>query len=284
MRFSLILATINRTKEIQPLLDSLNNQTYRDFELIVIDQNKDASLTNYLRNSRINFQLKILYSAKGLSRARNIGLKQMCGEIVAFPDDDCWYPNDLLNEVECFFRNNASYNGLSGSVKDRNNADSVIKQDLNSGEIDPQNIWKRSTSISIFFSRRAIEKIGLFDETLGVGAGTPWGSGEDIDYILRGIEAGLKIYYKPSLVVYHPQVIDSFDNYDEYLLKKAVSYAAGIGRLLKKHRYKIKTVMKVFGQHFLVVLHAVIRLRLKKAWLLLNTFYAKLKGYYSKVA
>lgn len=50
--------------------------------------------------------MKIKYihiEQKGLSLARNIGLKYVKGDIVAFPDDDCEYPADLLKEVNDFF-------------------------------------------------------------------------------------------------------------------------------------------------------------------------------------
>ena len=49
MRFSLIVATLNRTDELGTLLESLNRQDHRDFEVIVIDQNADQRLVPLLR-------------------------------------------------------------------------------------------------------------------------------------------------------------------------------------------------------------------------------------------
>ena len=44
-------------------------------------------------------RLELVESARGLSRARNAGLRMIAGDIVSFPDDDCWYPPDLLQRV-----------------------------------------------------------------------------------------------------------------------------------------------------------------------------------------
>ena len=54
----------------------------------------------------------------GLSRARNVGLKAVTGEIIAFPDDDCWYPDGLLQKVVAEFRDQTSLDGLTGRSED----------------------------------------------------------------------------------------------------------------------------------------------------------------------
>ena len=91
MKFSLILATLNRTGEVDYLLKTLDRQTYRNFELIVVDQNADDRLVPLLAPYQANFPILHLQSAKGLSRARNVALEHVSGDIVAFPDDDCAY-------------------------------------------------------------------------------------------------------------------------------------------------------------------------------------------------
>src|SRR5574340_342784 len=94
--FSLVLATVGRTAELERFLDALERQTCPDFELLVIDQNPDDRLRPILNRHRGRFEIKHTRSATGLSRARNVGLRLARGEIVAFPDDDCWYPTTLL--------------------------------------------------------------------------------------------------------------------------------------------------------------------------------------------
>jgi hypothetical protein len=81
-----------------------------------------------------------------------------------------------------------------------------------------------------------VERVGRFDETLGPGSGTPWGSGEPADYFLRAIAAGFEMHYDPRIEVYHPQIIVE---YDPNVIRKAHAYALGEGRVLRLYRYPL---------------------------------------------
>src|SRR5229473_221215 len=108
MQLSLLLATFGRAKELHPLMQSLRRQTFCDFELIVIDQNDDDRVTRILAQYTGDFPLQHFRSAPGHSRAFNVGLASGTGDVMAFPDDDCWYDPDVLERVVLFFRTNPS--------------------------------------------------------------------------------------------------------------------------------------------------------------------------------
>lgn len=110
MKFSLIMATYSRLHEIRFLLESLTRQTYKNFELIVVDQNPLGYLDEILNEYEGKITIKHLFSEKGLSKARNIGLNAADGDYIAYPDDDCIYPNDLLEKVHNFFQLNQQIN------------------------------------------------------------------------------------------------------------------------------------------------------------------------------
>ena len=113
---SLVVATRNRVTELERLLDSLEAQAYRDFEVIVIDQNADDRLLAILgKHSQLT--IHHLRSAPGLSRARNVGLEVARGEIISFPDDDCWYPPQLLAEVIDWFQAHPEYDALFSGTR-----------------------------------------------------------------------------------------------------------------------------------------------------------------------
>ena len=78
--------------------------------------------------------------------------------------------------------------------------------------------------------------MGAFDEQLGLGSGTPWHSGEEIDYLVRAIDAGARIEYDPLLVVTH-------DVRDEDEL--GFRDGASIGYLLRKHRYPSRVLARM---------------------------------------
>ncbi len=81
MRFSLIVATLGRTAELQRLFESLERQTHRDFEVIVVDQNTDGRLLPILDAFATKLTIRRLTSIPGLSRARNVGLREATGEL-----------------------------------------------------------------------------------------------------------------------------------------------------------------------------------------------------------
>src|SRR4051812_15522441 len=96
---SLILGTKGRTDELRRFLHSLSSQTSGRVELIIVDQNEDDRVHQVLRSVPVDIPTSIIQSKPGLSRARNIGLRHANGSIIGFPDDDCWYPPDLLGRV-----------------------------------------------------------------------------------------------------------------------------------------------------------------------------------------
>jgi len=223
------MATIRRTDEVKRFLEHLDCQTYRDFELIVVDQNSDGRLVPILESYKEMFPILHLRAEKGLSRARNVGLKHISGDIVAFPDDDCWYGPGLLKQVVQFFDAHPDIDGLTGRVVNEEGRPLGGRWDANFGFINSFNIWRRQRSASTFLRKRVIRKVGDFDEHLGAGSGTFWGSGEETDYLLKALKLGFKIVYDPNLVVYHPQ--------DNATYHKALSYGRGMGYVLRKHRF-----------------------------------------------
>jgi GT2 family glycosyltransferase len=236
MRFSLVVATVNRTAELARFLAALAEQTYTNFELIVVDQNLDDRLRLVLAPYDSRFTIVHLHAALGVSHARNVGLQQSCGEIVAFPDDDCWYPRELLARVAHVLEAHPDLGGLTGRSVDAQGAQSGdARFDAQAGGVSLVNVWRRTCTYTLFLQRRVVETIGGFDETLGPGAGTPWGGGEDIDYPIRALKAGFTLHYDPTIQVCHPS--------PPALASRAYQYGAGIGRVWSKHHFPLWYVL-----------------------------------------
>jgi glycosyltransferase involved in cell wall biosynthesis len=230
---SLILATIGRTVEVERFLNSLDRQSYRSFELIVVDQNPDDRLNPILSRFGKAFPILHLRSSPGLSRARNFALPYIHGSIVGFPDDDCVYPANVLENVVQFFAHFPQYSGVSGRVRFFEGR-GLGRFSRHPGEINPYNIWFRVTSFTLFFRTELLRKTGGFDESLGVGSGTPWGSSEDIELPLRAMRKGERLYYNPEIVVEHPYQLSS-DLKGSW--RRGLNYGRGIGRVLRIHAY-----------------------------------------------
>jgi glycosyltransferase involved in cell wall biosynthesis len=233
--FDIIVPTVGRVDQVDRLLTSVAAQSYGAFRLIVVDQNPDDRLVPVLERYRRDMTiLRLTSSERGASRARNAGLAAMQGELVAFADDDCWYPPDLLARVEERLRANPEWDGVTGRVVDERFRPSVARWNRRACRVSRANVWTSGVAVSIFLRAHVAEAVGPFDETLGVGAGTPWGSGEETDYLLRALEQGFTLHFDPAVVVFHQQTRK--DSSPE-TIAAGRSYGMGMGRVLRKHRY-----------------------------------------------
>jgi glycosyltransferase involved in cell wall biosynthesis len=233
---SLIVATVNRVAELDRLLCSLEDQTYRDFEVIVVDQNSDHRLAPLLtRHDRLVIQH--LHSERGLSRARNAGLRVAQGDIIAIPDDDCWYPGHLLASVTGWFESHSGFGLLSTAVRTAENKPSGIKSPTTSRRCTKSDVWRCAVSTALFMQRSVSTAVGGFNEDIGVGARSRYQSGEETDYVLRALENGFQMWFESSLTVHHPP-LDSI----ERLRQTTYSYALGAGCVLRIHNYPLHQI------------------------------------------
>ena len=245
MKFSLIMPTINVTTELKLFLDSLKKQTYKNFELIVVDQNKDTRAYEIIKLYEEDFEIKYMKNNEiGLSINRNKGLFMMSGDIVAFPDDDCEYSSDTLEKVVKYFETNKDKKIYSCRTLEKGKDYGTGVMLDYSTEITKDNVAETVKSIT-FFVNYTFEDLELFDEDLGVGA--YFGSGEETDYVLRLLHKGYKGNYYHEDIIFHPA---KKGNYDD--LERAKKYALGYGALVKKEvferknwKYLIKFIKKL---------------------------------------
>lgn len=231
---SLVMCTIGETERLPRLAASLARQTRRDFELIVVDQSPPGRLDDFLALLPDGLDVRVVRSARGLSRARNVGLKLCRADWVALPDDDAWYDDDLIERLTVLFAAEPNYAVITGVTRDEYGVLSNGTFLRDTADINRGNVWRSGNSNGIFFRREAAEAVGGFDETLGVGSGTLFGAGEETDFILRILATGRKGRFLPGLAIGHDQV---HVRQDETHLKKARLYAQGYGRLLRIHDY-----------------------------------------------
>lgn len=232
--FDLVVATVGRVAELGRFLDSVEEQRYPRLRVIVVDQNEDARLDPVLGERGLH--VLHLRSERGLSQARNRALPHLRAELVAFPDDDCVYPAGLLARIAERLGPDTGVDGLTGRAEDPEGRSSP------SWKPDPAvltevNLWNRAISFTIFLRREVVERVGPFDERLGLGSPEPWGSGEETDYLIRAVGSGARIAYDPSLVVLHEVRADD----------ERIGYrdGASVGYLLRKHRYPARVVTRM---------------------------------------
>jgi exopolysaccharide biosynthesis WecB/TagA/CpsF family protein len=234
-RVSLIVCTLGRLAPLERLLASLRTQTQAPFEILVVDQNPAEYLQALLDRYRDLpiVHLVDLANERGLSRGRNLGLRIARGEIVGFPDDDCWYDPVVIEKVVQRFDGEDGLTLLTGRTVDAEGQDSVSRHLPSSGTITRTNVFLAGNSNGLFVRRAAVRRAEGFDENLGVGAGTPFQSGEESDFILRHLAEGGNGWFAHDLVVRH----DSTEADAAVLVDRARRYAPGFGRVLRLHGF-----------------------------------------------
>jgi glycosyltransferase involved in cell wall biosynthesis len=223
-KMNLIMATLGRSDEIIILLDSLLSQSYKNFDLTIVDQNDDDRVEKIY--NQYKDKLDLLYyqcDKKGLSLGRNIGLKHISGDIIAFPDDDCEYEINTLEKVVGFFEKNPDYGFYTCNTKEKNGTNAVFETKKKNCDIGILNLLNVGISFTIFVRSETFAGFS-FDEKLGVGAA--FGSGEESDLLLYLIKNKQKGKYHAGHYIFHPGKTET--------PQRVYSYSLGFGALFKK--------------------------------------------------
>lgn len=201
---SLVLATMNRPGELTRFLESYLPQAAEDCQLIIVDQSKVEvhyeikGIIDQLAGNGVDILL-LHSSEKGLSRARNLGLSHAKYEIVGFPDDDCWYGEDVVHKVRAWFEAYDDIGFLTGVYTEPG----VVNKRFPSESFYYLRCRQSSvaSSVSLFVRQSMFDGIMRFDENIGAGTMLP--IGEETDLVMRAILSGVKGIYRPDHVIYH---------------------------------------------------------------------------------
>ena len=268
-RFSLLIATFGRLEALRKLLASLSEQSCRSFEVLIADQNPPGFLDALTAEFQDTLPLRVLpVSPKGVSQARNALLPHVRGDLVAFPDDDCWYRPDTLEQALAFFEAKPHVHGVFGQWHDPAGAIRPRPFRLRRA-ITRFSAFQRGETFVQFYRKALVDVVGGFDPELGPGTGLPYGSGEDTDYVLRALDAGFTVVYAPEVQIYHP---DAFRiSHSPGMIR---SYATGRMRLLRKHKLPFWFKLANIAYPLLCL-----PFEGKKAWTYRKTmFFARLAG------
>ena len=247
MKVSLVLATFGRADYLAKLISSLVVQTSDCFELLVVDQNPDDRVLPYVEQARqAGLAVKHLRLTKpNLSAARNRGIAEASGDVIAFPDDDCWYAPDLIEQVQQAFLQHPGWDALVAQWVEQ--AQGVGRQAVD-GQTLSAAAWRQfrggeASSISLFVRAAALRRHGGFDERFGVGQ---WfGAGEETDLLLSLLCGGAVVGHWPRARVHHrfvPQQLVRQRGQWRSLLHRA----RGTGAIYVKHRLSGWVVLRGF--------------------------------------
>ena len=217
---SVIICTYNRSSSLRVTLASLAHMTLPvDFrwELIVVDNNSKDDTAAVVEEFSITSGLHVRYafeSRQGLSYARNTGVQEASGEIIAFTDDDVevdklWILRlgEIFGELDCMAAGGRVIPVWSSPkplwfYEEQSPSLSGVIAHFDLGDV----VCETTTApfgANMAFRKEAFSKYGLFRADLG-RKGDVLISGEETEFCHRLVQGKEKIAYDPRAVVYHP--------------------------------------------------------------------------------
>lgn len=200
---TVVAATHNRADRLAALLDALRDQTFRDFDVVIVDDASSDGTPELLAGAaaRGDLALTVLRHerSRGPAAARNAGWRAAGAPVIAFTDDDC-RPSPRWLEA-----------GLAAMAATADGTREAVVQGLT--EPDPREAerlgpFTRSLNIreldhwyataNMFYSRATLERLGGFDEITFSRPG-----GEDTDLAWRAIAAGVPTAFSADARVWH---------------------------------------------------------------------------------
>ena len=124
-RFSIITVSYNHEQFIDQTIESVINQTYQDFEYLIVDGKSTDNSKKVIEKYSKNLKIKPIYqeSNEGAVSSLNEGFKNATGEILCYINSDDFFLKEALQEVENIFVNNPSIDLIYGNaymVSDKN--------------------------------------------------------------------------------------------------------------------------------------------------------------------
>lgn len=202
-KVSVIIPTYKRSDYLQRAVDSVLKQTYKNVEVIVIDDNDPD--TEYRKMTEDNMkryenEIKVKYIKNvrnlGGALSRNEGIKNATGEYITFlDDDDVYLPQKIENQLKFMLENDLEMSFTDVRVHNMNDnlvdyrEHSYVKSWAND-ELLKQHIMHHLTPTATYmYKKESIEKIGGFEQSK---------VGQEFRLMLKSIERGLKIGYLPE--------------------------------------------------------------------------------------
>lgn len=176
---SVIIPTYNCGRYIKRAVDSIMQQTFNNFEIIIVDDGSDDNTKEMLADSLVkNNKIKYIFQInQGHAIARNRGVKEARGEFIAFLDaDDYWDPRKLEKQLEVFNKNPAIdlvHSNVYVFNEGEENKPRLPGISIDYNKFTQDKLYKKllffqiDVRIQTIMLRKSIfEKIGDFDENL----------------------------------------------------------------------------------------------------------------------
>lgn len=201
--FSIIIPVYNRPVEVKELLESLAEQSKKDFEVIIVEDGSTQKCDSVVEEYSDKINIKYFFKPNsGRSMTRNYGMERATGDYLVFFDSDCIIPPDYFNTVLNHLKTHYidCYGGPDSAHSSFSNLQKAINYSMTSffttggirgGSKGLEKFVPRTFNMG--FSKKVYDKVGGFKDMFG----------EDIDLSTRISDAGFSTTLFRDAFVYH---------------------------------------------------------------------------------
>src|SRR3989344_1479493 len=210
MAVSVIVLVYNAEKTLQRCLDAVLDQTYTDFELVIVNDFSTDNSRDIL-SSYQDKRIRIVHNPNnlGIAKSRNIGIQNSKGNLIFFTDSDCI---PTLNWLESGVKGIQDYDFITGWTLYENSSP-TFKDRVMSGE-------DYFFTCNLGFKRSVLKAVGGFDEEFAM-------YGEDKDLCYRILGQGGQKTFSSNMLVIHQTIFrtpkDELKRYKNYFYGKLIS-------------------------------------------------------------
>ena len=217
---SVIVPLYNAEKYIEETMESILNQTYKNIEIVIVDDGSKDQSSSIVKNFKKKYpeQIKyILQENQGVSVARNTGIENANGEYISFHDsDDLWHSTKIEKQMESMHKNNmnACYCGYMNFYEETGekveNTTNFVKGNMTKAFLTHQVFAQTSTWI--------FKKSIVMDHNIRFTPGCSWG--EDLEFLFKLMSVTNVCYVDEYLTYYRILSGGNLSsNYKDYELK-----------------------------------------------------------------
>ena len=240
-KYSIVTPVYNSFDLMKNYFKSLENQTFKDFEVVLVDDcSTDGSfdkLKDFAKTSSLNLTVLQTEKNAGPGNARNIGMDAAQGEYITFIDNDDWIENDSLKRIETVFKNN-DVKCVIFDYYIQGEQKKTVARSMYYGENGPLSL----SNCMIYARNHTVGKVYSLTKCRERNVRFPnLRRCEDVAFVCRAIEACESVFYLKEPLYYYYQRSNSLSNnksLDESDMVKAFSYLEK--DLLKKYPEEIK--------------------------------------------
>ncbi len=193
-KVSIVIACYNDHKYIEQAVNSALNQTYKNKEIIVVDDGSNYNTKAILKELEPKLNMIITQDNKGVSAARNNGIKAATGEFILILDSDDFYEESFCEKAIKIFRNNSSIKIVTCYANWFSSNGETLKFKPDGGKLE--NFLINSSALSVMFKRLDFLTAGGYDENMVKGY-------EDWELYIRLLKSGGKAEVIPEFLFHY---------------------------------------------------------------------------------